>query len=76
MNKYAIAFYDDKDNVEMEVIFENTPKDALNKMLTLTSVSKEDIFEIVRVDKTSGSVLETIEINKMELSGNQIVREI
>ena len=48
MNKYAIAFYDDKDNVEMEV----------------------------RVDKTSGSVLETIEINKMELSGNQIVREI
>ncbi len=39
MDKYAIAFYDDKDNVEMEVIFGNTPKDALNKMLTLTSVS-------------------------------------
>ena len=69
MNKYAIAFYDDKDNVEMEVIFGNTPKDALNKMLTLTSVSKEDIFEIVKVDKADGSILETIEINKMELSG-------
>ena len=68
MNKYAIAFYDDKDNVEMEVIFENTPKDALNKMLTLTSVSKEDIFEIIKVDKADGSIVETIEINKMELS--------
>jgi hypothetical protein len=68
MDKYAIAFYDDKDNVEMEVIFGNTPKDALNKMLTLTSVSKEDIFEIVKVDKADGSILETIEINKMELS--------
>ena len=66
MDKYAIAFYDDKDNVEMEVIFGNTPKDALNKMLTLTSVSKEDIFEIVKVDKADGSILETIEINKME----------
>jgi hypothetical protein len=76
MNKYAIAFYDDKDNVEMEVIFENTPKDALNKMLTLTSVSKEDIFEIIKVDKTSGSVLETIKINEMELSGNSNVKEI
>ena len=69
MNKYVIAFYDDKDNVEMEVIFGNTPKDALNKMLTLTSVSKEDIFEITKVDKADGSILETIEINKMELSG-------
>ncbi len=68
MDKYAIAFYDDKDNVEMEVIFGNTPKDALNKMLTLTSVSKEDIFEIVKVDKADGSILETIEINKMERS--------
>jgi len=66
MDKYAIAFYDDKDNVEMEVIFGNTPKDALNKMLTLTSVSKEDIFEIVKVDKADGSILETIEINKIE----------
>jgi hypothetical protein len=68
MNKYAIAFYDNQDNVEMEIIFENTPKDALNKMLTLTSVSKEDIFEIIKVDKADGSILETIEINKMELS--------
>ena len=72
MNKYAIAFYDNQDNVEMEIIFENTPKDALNKMLTLTSVSKEDIFEIVKVDKADGSILETIEINEMELS--EIVR--
>ena len=38
-------------------------------MLTLTSVSKEDIFEITKVDKADGSILETIEINKMELSG-------
>tara|TARA_X000001388_G_scaffold36674_1_gene25942 strand:- start:914 stop:1129 length:216 start_codon:yes stop_codon:yes gene_type:complete len=68
MNKYAIAFYDNQDNVEMEIIFENTPKDALNKMLTLTSVSKEDIFEIIKVDKADGSILETIEINEMELS--------
>jgi hypothetical protein len=68
MNKYAVAFYDNQDNVEMEIIFENTPKDALNKMLTLTSVSKEDIFEIIKVDKADGSILETIEINKMELS--------
>jgi len=68
MNKYAIAFYDNQDNVEMEIIFENTPKDALNKMLTLTSVSKEDIFEIIKVDKADGSIVETIEINKMELS--------
>jgi hypothetical protein len=68
MNKYAIAFYDNEDNVEMEIIFENTPKDALNKMLTLTSVSKEDIFEIIKVDKADGSILETIEINEMELS--------
>jgi len=68
MNKYAIAFYDNQDNVEMEIIFENTPKDALNKMLTLTSISKEDIFEIIKVDKADGSILETIEINKMELS--------
>jgi len=68
MNKYAIAFYDNQDNVEMEIIFENTPKDALNKMLTLTSISKEDIFEIIKVDKADGSILETIEINEMELS--------
>jgi hypothetical protein len=68
MNKYAVAFYDNQDNVEMEIIFENTPKDALNKMLTLTSVSKEDIFEIIKVDKADGSILETIEINEMELS--------
>jgi hypothetical protein len=67
MNKYAVAFYDNQDNVEMEIIFENTPKDALNKMLTLTSVSKEDIFEIIKVDKADGSILETIEINEMEL---------
>jgi hypothetical protein len=70
MNKYAVAFYDNQDNVEMEIIFENTPKDALNKMLTLTSVSKEDIFEIIKVDKADGSILETIEINKMELSND------
>ena len=70
MNKYSVAFYDNQDNVEMEIIFENTPKDALNKMLTLTSVSKEDIFEIIKVDKADGSILETIEINKMELSND------
>ncbi len=70
MNKYAVAFYDNQDNVEMEIIFENTPKDALNKMLTLTSISKEDIFEIIKVDKADGSILETIEINKMELSND------
>ena len=62
MNKYVIAFWNNQDSVEMEIIFENTPKDALNKILTLTSVSKEDIFEIIKVDKTDGSILETLNV--------------
>jgi hypothetical protein len=62
MNKYVIAFYDDEDNIKMEVVFEKTPKDALKKMQTLTSVLKEDIFEIIKVDETDGSILETLNV--------------
>ena len=62
MNKYVIAFYDDEDNIKMEVVFEKTPKDALKKMQTLTSVLKEYIFEIIKVDETDGSILETLNV--------------
>ena len=62
MNKYVIAFYDYEDNIKMEVVFEKTPKDALKKMQTLTSVLKEDIFEIIKVDETDGSILETLNV--------------